>query len=240
MIQIILFLTTILAYFVKGMSGFGPALFVVPVFTLLAGAPVALTASALMDAVAGLVLIGSVWKKIDWRFSLPIILAISLGSFSGAQLIFFLPQTVLRRAIGGMLLIFVLYMLFHSEPTEGSDRRPALWLTLLAAFGSGLSGGLVGMSGPPLVAFMKFYFRKSFFRSQLIVIFLMEKFVRLAVYHNRNLLPQAQWPSLMIYIPFLLAGLWLGSRIHARISERQFNRAVGAVLLIPAAKLLLF
>ncbi|MEJ2636862.1 MAG: sulfite exporter TauE/SafE family protein [Calditrichia bacterium] len=241
MTSIILFLVTIVAYFIKGLSGFGPAMVVVPMFTLFAGAPLALTASALLDAVSGIILIFSVWRKIDWRFVLPIIVAISLGSFFGAQLVFIIPLNALRKIIGIFLSLFIIYLLINPNSDNGAGKkRPSPWYTSLAGLLSGITGGLVGMSGPPLVSFMKYHFPKDFFRTQLIAIFLIEKFVRLAVYSNRQLLPLHQWPHLLIYIPFLLIGLWIGNHFHARISEKHFNRAVAVILIFPAVKLIFF
>lgn len=164
MIDLILFVVTFAAYFIKGFSGFGPALLIVPFFTLFAGAPVALTASALLDALAGLVLLREIRKKIDWKFTLPIIAAISVGSFLGARLIFALPLPLLKRLIGLFLGIFILYLLWNPEKRHPvSEKR--LWpVTLLVSLLSGMSGGLVGMSGPPLVAYLKFRFPKDYFR----------------------------------------------------------------------------
>ena len=61
-------LIILLAYFIKGFSGFGPALVIVPLFTLLYDAPSALLLAAVFDVFAGGILLRSVWKEIDWKF----------------------------------------------------------------------------------------------------------------------------------------------------------------------------
>ncbi len=240
MIDLILLVVTFAAYFIKGFSGFGPALLIVPFFTLFAGAPVALTASALLDALAGLVLLREIRKKIDWKFTLTIIAAIYVGSFLGARLIFALPLPLLKRLIGLFLGIFILYLLWNPEKRHRvSENR--LWpVTLLVSLLSGMSGGLVGMSGPPLVAYLKFRFPKDYFRTQLIVVFFFEKLIRLFVYHTYRLIPAQEWSELIRFVPVLLAGLWVGSRYHTRIGEEKFTRIVALLLFIPAIKLIFF
>jgi len=240
LLEYLLFLVTIAAYFIKGLSGFGPALLVVPLFTLLAGAPFALMTSAVLDLLAGAFLLRGVWKEIDWHFVLPVVVSISAGSFMGAQLVFMVPLVLLRRGIGIILALFIIYLLISPEPQQAEERHPPQFHLWIVGLVSGLCGGLVGMSGPPLVAYMKYNFRKDFFRAQLIVIYLVENFVRLLVYGNRQLLPSAEWTRLSLLIPFMLAGLWLGTRFHSRISEKQFARAVAFILIIPAVKLALF
>jgi len=240
MTQLVLFIVTFVAYFIKGFSGFGPALLIVPFFTLFAGAPIALTASALLDALAGLILLWGIRKKIDWKFTMPIIVAISVGSFVGARLIFVLPILLLKKLIGIFLSIFILYLIWNPDFRHPfSEKR--LWpVTLLVSLVSGISGGLVGMSGPPLAAYLKFRFPKDYFRAQLIVVFFFEKLIRLFVYHTYQLIPTQQWTKLIWFLPVLLLGLWVGTHYHARIGEKKFTRIVAFILLIPAIKLIFF
>ena len=215
-------------------------MFVVPVFTLILGAPSALVASALLDAVAGLLLLPQVHRHIDWGFVLPVIGAISVGSFIGARMVFLFSPILLKRLIGGMLLLFVSYLLWNPAQTPPPRKQPATSLKLLIALISGISGGLVGMSGPPLAAFLKYFSGKEYFRTQLVIIFFVEKIVRLGVYAQGNLLPLHHWPAYGKWIPVLILGLVLGSRVHTSLSETRFNRVVGLLLLIPAFRLLLF
>ncbi|MFZ0388842.1 MAG: sulfite exporter TauE/SafE family protein [Calditrichia bacterium] len=238
--SVLLYLATLLAYFIKGFGGFGPAMIIVPVFALIAGTNLALAASALLDAAAGLILLRTVWPRIDWQFVWPVMAAIAGGSFLGARTAYFLPEDLLLKIMGFVLLIFVIYLFFQ-------DNRPAVeaggaprWGTIAAGLLAGLLGGLSGMSGPPLVAYLKYYYPKEFFRTQLIVIFLAEKFIRLLVYGRHQMLPWQEWPVLFTFLPMLLLGLWIGTRLHGKVSEKQFTRTVALILIFPAVKLIFF
>lgn len=240
-----LLLVTLTAYFIKGLAGFGPALLIVPFFTLLAGVELALPASAFFDVLAGTMLLFQVYRQINWRFCLPLMLAMGLGSFSGAQLIFYLPLLWIRSGMGIFILLFALSLWIsasqhkNSSPIPRRDVSPRqYWYAALAGFGGGVCGGLMGMSGPPLIMYLKRVYPKDLFRSQLIVVFMVENLVRLFVYQKYQLLKAEQGFILLLCLGPLLLGLWLGSHLHLRISEPYFNRAVALILLVVSIKIL--
>ena len=63
--QLIVIIAVFIAFFIKGFSGFGTALLLMPLFTMLFGAKSALPTTALFDVIAGLILIISVRHKIN-------------------------------------------------------------------------------------------------------------------------------------------------------------------------------
>ena len=242
-----LLLITFLAYFIKGLAGFGPALIIVPFFTLLAGMELALPASALFDVLAGTLLLFQVYREIEWRFCLPLMLAMGMGSFAGAQLIFHLPLELVRLGMGIFILFFALFLWF----TAGRSNTPVItaaesgfnkrhFYGMAAGFTGGVFGGLIGISGPPLIMYMKQVYRKNFFRTQLIVVFMVENLVRLWVYQQNRLFSIEDGVALLFCLPPLLGGLWLGSRLHLQISETYFNRFIAVILMGVSLKILWF
>jgi uncharacterized membrane protein YfcA len=61
-------LVILAAYTVKGFSGFGPALVIVPFFTILYDPASALLVAAFFDCLAGAVLLVTVRRDINWLF----------------------------------------------------------------------------------------------------------------------------------------------------------------------------
>lgn len=240
-----LLLITFLAYFVKGLAGFGPALLVVPFFTLLAGVELALPASAFFDVLAGSLLLFQIYRQIDWKFCLPLMLAMGSGSFLGAELVFYLPLEGIRFAMGIFIFLFALFLGLKKNPArndsamlpENRFSRRRLY-GVGAGFLGGVFGGLIGMSGPPLIMYMKQAYPKDFFRTQLIVVFMVENLVRLAVYQRNRLFAVEDSAILLLCLLPLLIGLWLGARLHLRISETHFNRFIALVLIGVSIKIL--
>lgn len=238
---------TLLAYILKGLTGFGPALLVVPFFTIVAGVKYALPASAAFDAIAGLILLLTIYKQISWKFCLPLMIAMGAGSFLGAKAVFVVPANLIRMSVGIFIFIFGAYLLVGSRSSEsrrktisGNESRRLLPGAIIAGFLGGISGGLVGISGPILVIYLKYYFSKDFFRTQLIAIFLIENIVRLLIYFEGGLLEFQETNFLIACMPALLIGLWVGHKFHLRISELYFNRIVSAILILVSVKIVLF
>ena len=104
-------LVIVIAYFIKGFSGFGPALVIVPFFSLLYDAPSALVLASVFDFFAGGILIHSVRKEINWHFVLAVFMALAAGTVLGSSLLGSIPVDLLKKIIGAVILIFSLIIL---------------------------------------------------------------------------------------------------------------------------------
>jgi len=229
----------ITAYFVKGFSGFGPALILVPFFTLLYDPSSALLVAAFFDFFAGCYLFFSVRKEIRWSFVLSVFIALAAGTFLGTMLLGQIPVENLKKVIGVVIFVFALVILFQKNGNPARKDGYLRYLKYPAGFLSGFLGGLVSMSGPPIVIYMKMMYQKSFFRTQLIALFLLGTSWRsiLFIYHGIPL--SIPIVSLGLFFVMMFLGLWLGRRSHLNVNEQVFNKIVAVILFIPALNLLL-
>jgi len=242
-----LIVVVVLAYTIKGLTGFGPALLIVPIFSLLKGTPFALTTSAIFDALAGIMLLFVVYKDISWKFCLPLMMTMGIGSFIGANLVLNIPLSTVEMIMGVFILISGIY-LWKQDPLakentverESGFYDPTFVGGLFAGLAGGITGGLIGMSGPILVIYLKYFYSKDFFRSQLIAVFLVENIVRIFIYAKGGLFVQGQGMLLAYLLPALLIGLWIGNTLHIHINNKIFNKVVGAVLISMSFKITLF
>ncbi|HID39581.1 MAG TPA: sulfite exporter TauE/SafE family protein [Calditrichaeota bacterium] len=230
-----------LAYFVKGFSGFGPALILVPTLSMLYDPQTAISVAALFDCIAGPLLLWSVRKKIDWKFISVVFIVLSFGAFIGVRLMTYLSIDVLKKLIGAAILVFavLLFSQNHSTQKTTDEKRWARWAKYPFSFVAGLSGGLLGITGPPLVIFMKFTYDKAYFRNQLIAIFTFGAFWRFFLYQTHDIQINISLIGLLIMIAVLLAALWLGNYFQSRADETKFNRIIALILLLPALNLLI-
>ena len=231
-------LIILVAYFVKGFSGFGPSLIIVPFFALLYEPVSALLLTAVFDFLAGGILFLTIYKKINWPFVLSVFIALAAGTWLGSFLPGTLPAGLLKKIIGAVILLFTLMILLQKQETAAALKTDGKWLKYAAGFLSGFLGGMVSMSGPPLVTYMKLAYQKDFFRTQLIGIFLLGTAWRSFLYVWHGLPLHIPPLSLVIFFVFLLIGLALGNRIHLHVNEMTFNKIVAVILLIPAFSLL--
>jgi len=230
-----------LAFFVKGFSGFGPALILVPVFSMLYDPQTAISVAALFDCIAGPLLLWSVRKKIDWKFVIVVFIVLSIGAFIGVRLLAYLSTAGLKQLIGAAILIFVGLLFFQNNTSRKTfqENKWAGWAKYPFSFIAGLSGGLLGITGPPLVIFMKFTYDKEYFRNQLIAIFTLGAFWRFFLYQTHRIQINISMIGLLLMVVVLLAALWLGNYFQSRADETKFNRIIALILLLPALNLLL-
>jgi len=231
-------LVILVAYFVKGFSGFGPALIIVPFFALIYDPPSALVIAALFDFFAGCILVYTVRKDIRWSFVLSVFAVLGVGVVFGSLLLGRIPVDGLKKIIGAILLIFSFIILLQRNGTLRKNKQKYTFLKYPAAFISGFLGGLVSMSGPPLIIYMKMMYEKTFFRTQLIAIFMLGTAWRYLMFVYRDIPMNIPFQSLVIYFLCLLGGLWLGGHLHVKVNEVVFNKIVVVILLIPAFGLL--
>ena len=229
-----------IAFFIKGFSGFGTAILLIPLFTMLFGAKSALPTTTLFDMIAGLILIISVRHKILWPFVIKTTAALFLGTFIGVMFLSIIPHNILSKIIGFGLLIFVIILLFQNngQKEKIKEDKPSKWQFLMATL-SGIFGGLIGVSGPILVIYMKVHYNKEFFRTQLIAIFFFGSIWRLSLYYIHGLRVAFNIYQIMILTVVLLLGLWVGQHVNLKVNENIFNKIIAVILLIPIVKLLL-
>lgn len=231
-------LIVFIAYFLKGFSGFGPALVLIPVLSVIFSPGTAISASAFFDIFAGLFLLITVFRQIDWRFVLPVTILLMIGAYPGAYLLKYTPVNTLKILIASGLLLFIALLILtnHSNKTykRESERH---WLQYPIALFSGFTGGLIGITGPVLIVYLKFRHGKDYFRTQLIAVFFFGALWRFILYRNNNIEFDIS-PLLLIFMGiFLIVGLYYGHRIHLDVDEKRFNRIVAGVLLIPVINL---
>lgn len=227
------------AYFVKGYSGFGPALILIPTLSLVYNPHSAILLVTLFDLIAGVVLLISVWRSIRWKTTFSVLLAFFPGALLGARLMASTPVEPLKKILAIVLLLFIALIWIKDAPEKQQAKlHTDIWQGL-AAFGAGFTGGLTGISGPLLVVYFKLAHPKTFFRNQLIAIFAFGAAWRLFLYHSFHAALHIHLWQLIIFALFMLSALFFGSRFQLKIDEQTFNRSIALILLIPCLTLLI-
>ena len=218
----------LVAYTIKGFSGFGPALIVVPTLSALYSPETALGTSTVIDVAVGIVLLLT-WRPTRGEMSLlaKLGLYITVGTVMGALLAGVLPREALLLLIGISVLLLAVKLAFSGTttvPTGRWDLPP--WLGGILA---GVSGGLVGISGPFMVAGTS-RFEKSSMRRLLVVVFLLEGLVKLVVYSLNGILAPQSFELSIKALPAIIVGLVIGAWLHNRVSQQLFLRILAGIL----------
>jgi len=230
---------TVLAYFLKGFSGFGPAIVFVPAVSYLFDPKTALVSSAMIDVLVGLALLRALtYERGELKLALRLALRMAVGSVVGASLAGVVPGALLLRIIGVVILLFGSSLILFRRPIPV---RPAVASSRALDLGcvlGGFTGGLVGISGPFVVLFARPLMEKGRFRRVLVALFLLEGIVKLLTYSLARVWTGSALHVSAFALPGVVAGLVLGFRSHGKVGERLFSVIVGIILLGLGVRLL--
>ena len=234
-----------LGQLVKGVTGFGSALVAMPMLVALFGPRDALAVMVGVDTLTSLVLLPGIWKLIRWRLVLAVSAPLIAGQFVGTSLLFYVPERPVALLLGALVIALGGSIAWRPSPRgwgELDDLPPGsgpwLWLGSVAGFTGGCLQGLVGASGPPLVAWARRFFSDRFGRAHLIAVFAVGAVLLWAQLTWRTGGLGASGLRIAACIPTMLGGSLLGQWLAPRLSRELFGRLVG-VLLVGAGLALL-
>jgi uncharacterized membrane protein YfcA len=234
----------LVAFLLKAMTGFGPAIIVISLGSLIIDPQTIVATSAVLDSIAGAILLRSDWVRGGHRYWAPVAAAIVVGSVVGAVSLKAIPADLFRRVLGIALLILGIWFIAGRTRGDGrglTDVLPARsgFTDRLATFVGGVLGGLIGISGPPIIWHFGRRFSKRVFRQILVPVFLIAALARSATYASVGLMDADVVRCIGLALPGLVIGIAVGNRIFLRLSEVVFSRIVGSVLVAAALRILL-
>ncbi|MEZ5358139.1 MAG: sulfite exporter TauE/SafE family protein [Candidatus Zixiibacteriota bacterium] len=236
---ILLELTCLFAYFLKGFSGFGPALVFIPVVAYLLDPKLALASSAFLDFLVGIaMLLTFKYSKTDWLLIAKICSMMVVGIVLGGLIVSMMPVNTILLVIAILVLLVGLNMLIFSRtaPTGVKIKHPVLLYFM--SFLSGLAGGIAGIAGPFIIMVLKPNMDKSSFRRILTAVFVVGGFVRLIVYSSVEIFSKAVFTFSLLTAPAIIIGLLIGYYYHRTVNETWFSRIVGFILIAISARIL--
>lgn len=224
------------AFLVKAMSGFGPALIVVSLGSLLFPPQAVIALSALLDTTAGVILTLLDPALDGRRFWIPASIAIVLGSIVGGLLMSLVSPDDFRSLLAVAILVLGAWFFLYRTRNGGAalaDAVPAKAtpadLGMSAA--GGVMGGFLGISGPPILWHLGRRMGKRPLRQVLIPIFLAAALARVGTYAATGVLTGSVLMLYLYALPGLIAGTYVGNRIFLHLSEVAFSRVIGILLL---------
>ncbi len=226
----------VVAFFLKGLTGFGPALIFIPIGALIFDPQSIIVASSFLDLTAGLIM----WRRVRSVQSIPfllgIVVAMSIGTVFGVYLLSAFPTETFRILLGIAVLILGLWFaVFRSRTSFGQlkERLPEKCNRKDIGYSAfaGISGGLFGISGPPIIWHLGKQYRMSTFRDLLIVFFVFAAIARIISFSVAGMVNYETMMYTVAGIPGLFIGLYFGTKVFLKIDEAMFSKAVGIALI---------
>ncbi|MCC7546685.1 MAG: sulfite exporter TauE/SafE family protein [Burkholderiales bacterium] len=216
-------------YIVLGLGGFGSSLVSMPLLALLLPIKMVVPLMLMLDFVGMLTNGVRLRHDVDRgevRAMVPPLLA---GMALGVATLVVLPARALLFVLGVFILAYGVYTL-NPRP----ERRPVGrgWSLPAGLFG-GLIGGMFGTGG----AVFAMYFMARIpdmgrMRATMSAVFVVSTGTRLILFLVSGLLLQREvWLAFAGLVPLVFAGLYIGHRLHGRLTRMQVARLLSLLLL---------
>ncbi len=233
---ILIIAIVLVAAFAQSLTGFGFALIVMPLLTMLLGVRTAAPVVALVAITVYAVNIIRYRRAINVAEVLRLGVASAAGVPLGIWVLSNASEDVVMRVLGAILVAYGAYALARPEVRR---KLPRGW-AYPAGFLAGCLGGAYNTPGPPLIVYgsMRRWPRDEF-RAVLQVLF----FVNASLVVASHALAQHLSKQVLVYyllaVPALLSGILLGSIVDRRIDQGQFRRVVMVMIVLLGLALLL-
>jgi len=221
---------------VKGYSGFGASMLWVTTLSLMLSPREVVPMVLLFEVASSLQLLPSIWRSIDWRSVGWLFAGACLGTPFGTYALASLPAQPMRIAIG-ILVLGGCWLIWRGFRWRG---EPSAATTLLVGIAFGLINGSTAIGGPPVVLF---YFATpagaATSRASIIAFFLATDAFATASNAVGGLIDTVVLVRAVIFLPVILAGVWLGARHFLHSSPESFRRFSLQLLMVLGTAVLL-
>ena len=229
---------TIAAYFVKGLCGFANTLVFTSILSFGENNVIISPVELILGYPTNLILAWTNRRKINIRIFLPLAVLVLAGSIPGAILLKNMNTQYLKILFGAVVVLIGIEMLVREYKliqTKGSK----ILLGLIGLL-SGLLCGLFGI-GALLAAYVgRVTNTTDEFKGNISAVFIVENTVRIILYSFIGVITFNAIKYVVILMPFMLAGLYLGMKSAKILDERIIKKLVIILLIISGLVLIYY
>lgn len=230
------FFILLFAYFLRGITGFGSGLIAIPLLAHWLPLTFVVPMVLVLDFVASIVLSSHTRLLVRWDEIGPLLPTSIVGVIIGAIMLVSLPREPLLVSLGLFVIFFGLRYVFNVH----SEKPISRWWSVPTGLSGGVIGALFGTGGPPYVVYLSHRLHdKTQLRGTLSGLFLLDGAFRLVTFVSMGLMFQPEmFTALLMGLPIVGAGLYLGNSVHLGITHRQQLAIIGGLLLVSGCSLL--
>lgn len=217
------FAVVLAAGIVRGYTGFGAGLVMVPLLAIMWGPVEALATSVVVGIAATLQLVPRALKLANWRDAAPMMISTVVFTPMGTALLISLDPGIVKKMIAVLVLGVTLITLYGW--TYRGPRGPAASATAGAI--GGAINGLAGVGGPPLVLYLLSLPEKPEVHRANIVMALATSstMTTIGLFVAGAISPRVITHSALLLLPSIIA-VWLGARLFTIIPGKAFRLVI--------------
>jgi uncharacterized protein len=235
-VLILAVIVVFVGYVVFGVTGFGASPITVPLLAHFLPLTFVLPLAGILDLASALALGIHTRRQANREELLALIPFTLLGLVLGVTLLVNLPRTVALRGLGGFVCAYALYATVRRD----SRGRLGRGWAVPAGLSGGVLGALFGVGGPPYVMYLTGRVTDPTMQratiSQMVILSVGGRVVAFAI--AGLLFSRALGIAVMFLLPAAWAGVWVGNRVHVRVSPSMTARIIGVALFLTGAALI--
>lgn len=245
--QILFFLVILAANIIQGITGFAGTILAMPPSLMLVGYNVAKPVLNVLGLLSGVYVFAEQRRNVNWKEVKRIVLVMAVGIFGGIFLknLFVGKEDLLYKLLGIFVIFLAVQGLYGqlakkkrgagessdeedaAEEAQREIRRRKSALTAVGNFSllslAGIVHGIFVSGGPLLIGYLtKRIEDKVSFRATISTVWIVLNTIIMMDDIRNGLWTPALIQTQLIAIPFLLAGMFIGSKLYAKMSQRVF------------------
>lgn len=235
---LLLFVFTFIAFFVKGITGFGNTLVMGPLFSFTASNRLITPVDLLFSIPTNAFMAWKERKSISLKVVAPLSLMMLAGIIPGVFLLKTGDDWILKSVLGVVVIGMAVEMLTRRPASDGTKKSsPALLLVI--GLVSGVLAGVYGI-GALLVAYVSRTTKdRSGFRANICCVFLADNLFRFFLYWATGILNREAFFMALSLSPAVILGMLAGIRIDLKLSEKTVKHLVIILLIVSGTILFL-
>ena len=230
LIEFTFFCSVILfASIVRGFSGFGFSASSVSLLSFILPAKEIVPIILLLEIIASFLMIPSIWKKINWKFVVYLLLGVALGTPYGVYLLSKLEQNITHFIISATVLVFAGLLLSGYKNTKLNLNISKFFVGTVAGIVNGF-GTLAGL--PIALYFLIIAAEPAVIRASLAALFFFTDFYALILAYFNNILKFEVLYRTLALIFIVPIGVSIGTKFFKESSKESYKKYVLYFLII--------
>lgn len=236
--NIFLFISTMFAYFIKGITGFGNTLVMNSLFSFAVSNRLTTPVDLLLGIPTNAYIAWRERKNISMKVVIPLSLMLLAGAVPGTFLLKFGSDWMLKSILGIVIVGIALEMLLRKPNEKGNSKINPMFLAVIGIL-SGILAGLYGI-GALLVAYIsRTSENKGQFRANICCVFLVDNLFRFFLYLSTGILNKEIFITTLFLLPAVLIGMIIGVKVDSNLKEATVKKSVILLLMISGTILFL-
>jgi uncharacterized membrane protein YfcA len=216
-----------LASLVQCLSGFGFALIVMPLVTLIVGLQTAAPTVALTALTVYSINLVRYRRAIDVREVLHLGMSSALGVPLGIWVLTSVDETLVKQVMGVILIVYAAYAL--ARPT--ALRKPSRYWVYPAGFFAGCLSGAYNTPGPPVILYGSLrQWPRDKFRAVLQAIFFINGALVVSSHVLADRVNREVFTFFVFAVPALMLGILVGSHLDRLVDRTRFRIIVASLV----------